>query len=124
MRNNENETIIDAEVVAEKQYEPPLDDKPVKVKSSDRAKQVNRYVKLYLLCVRFGFGSFLLFLFGGLAFSILYSQATNRPVFLGLMIAFWGCTFLALVFWLLGFLFKYLANRNMAIDPNYHGEQL
>ena len=116
--------IIDVEVIAEKEYEKPVQGKPKKVKSSDRSAQVNFYAKLYYLCKRFGFGSFLLFLFGGLAFSILFSQTTGNSIFLGFMIAFWSCTGLAFLFWLLGFLFRYLANKNMARDPNYHGEQL
>ena len=119
-----DDKIIDAEVIAEKEYEKPVRDKPLKVQSSDRSAQVEFYVKLYLLSVRLGFGMFILFLRGGFAFSILYSQATDRPVFLGMMIAFWACTGLAFVFWMLGFLFKHLANKNMAKDPNYHGEQL
>ena len=120
----ENPEIIDVEVVDEKIYDKPTKEKPTKVKSSDRSRQVERYTKLYLLCMRFGFSTFLLFLFGGLAFSILFSQATNKPLFMGLMITFWVFTGLALTFWLLGFFFKKLANINMAKDPNYHGGQL
>lgn len=119
-----DEHIVDVEVIAEKIDEPQMESKVKRVASSDRSRQVNFYIRLYLICSRFGFGSFLLFLLGGFAFSILYSQATDKPVFQGFMIAFWVCTGFAAIFYLLGFLFKKLANRNMAKDPNYRGEQL
>ena len=114
-----DDKIIEAEIVSETLHEESKEKKPQKVKTSDHSKAIRIYTKLYLFCLRFGFGLFLLFLFGGFAFSILYSQATDRPIFLSMMIIFWVFTGLSLATWLLGFLFRNRANHYMSLDPNY-----
>ena len=116
--------IVDVEVIAETRNEPPKMGEPLKVASSDRSVQVSRYTRLFLASRRYGLSLFMVFLLAGFAFSILYSQAANQGVYFVFMIIFWACCALAFMFWLLGFLFRRLANKNMAKDPNYRGEQL
>lgn len=121
----EDDKIIEAEIISVTQDapKPSGDAKPEKMKSSDRSAQVERYFKLYRFCRNAGFTLMMVFLFGGLAFSILYSQATQTSIFFAMMIIFWIFAGISLALWLLGFLFRYLINKNMAKDPNYRGNR-
>ena len=120
----ENQEIIEVEVVSETEHDVKKETKIRKVKTSDRSRQIAIYTKLYQICMRFGWGLFLVFLFAGFAFSILYSQATNKPLFLSLMIVFWVFCGLSAVTALLGFIFRRIANHYMEIDPNYRDQSL
>ena len=114
-----DDKIIEAEIISETIHEEGKKTAPKKVKTSDHSRAIAVYTKLYVFCLRFGFSLFLLFLFGGFAFSILYSQATNRPLFLSLMIVFWVFCGISLILWILGFFFRKRANYWMSQDPNY-----
>ena len=114
------EKIVDVEVLSEKEYEKPIQEAPTPVRSSDRSRQVTRYAKMYVFCVTHGFRLFLLFLLAGFAFAIL----SGSSLFFVLMIVMLSCSGVFLIVWLLGFLFRHLANKNMAKDPNYGGQRL
>jgi len=115
------EKIVDVEVISEKEYEKPVQEKPIPVASSDRSRQVNRYTKMYVFCVTHGFRLFLLFLLAGLAFAIL---SNSSPLFFILMIVIFSLSGAFLIVWLLGYLFRHLAKKNMEKDPNYGGQSL
>ena len=119
-----DQDIIEVEVVSEERDERKKESKLKKVKTSDRSSQIAFYTKLYRVCNRFGFTLALIFLFGGFAFSILYSQATENNIFFSMMIVFWVFCGLSALVAILGLIFKATANHYMKVDPNYKDYQL
>ena len=113
----EDNDIIDVEVLSETTAEVKKQSKPKKI-TSDHSRSIEFWGKLSRLFSRFGFSSAFVFGFGGLAFTILYSQSGFLVHLIFLCIA-WSIAGLAIIAVILGMVFRRIMISLMKKDPNY-----
>ena len=114
----EQQKVIEVEVEASSVDEVKHSDKGERIRG-DHRRAIYVFGRLSSRFMSFSVPFFFIFLGLGLAFSILYSEAPQNTVRLGLMIAFWGMMGLSLVGIILSFVFRFIMRSLKKRDPNF-----
>lgn len=114
----EENKIIEVEVEASSVDEVKRSEKGERIRGDYRGA-IYVFGRLYTRFMSICVPSFFIFLGLGLAFSILYSEARENVLRLGLMITFWGMVGLSLVGIILAFIFRFIMRSLKKRDPNF-----
>ena len=112
-----DDDIIDVEVISETQAEVKEQKKPKKI-TSDHSRAIEFWGKLSSIFLRIGNSAVFICGFGGLAFTILFSQ-TGFVFYLVMLIILWTLAVFSIISIILGVIFRRIMISYMKKDPNY-----
>ena len=115
---DDKNNIIEAEVVDVSLDDPNARDTTPKPVLSDKRDQIIFWGTVSSFCFRFGIPIFLIGVFSGLAFSILYGEVHSSFYLVLLIIGFSLCG-LAVIATVIGFIGRAMMAHYIKQDPNY-----